>query len=99
MGAIKNAFEDQINTGSVSGDEDYGYDGWTKELEEQFWKEQPPYPFATDEDLADINKRIQPKYSDMDVDNVLSILNDPFLANMLREEFDKIYNLKNGYFE
>jgi hypothetical protein len=35
----------------------------------------------------------------MDVDTVLGILNDPFLASMLREEFDKIYNLKNGYFE
>lgn len=26
-------------------------DGWTKELEEEFWKEQPPYPFATDIEL------------------------------------------------
>ena len=99
MGAIKNAFEDEINSGSIGGDEDYGYDGWTEELEEQYWREQPPYPFATEEDLVEINKRIQPKYSDMDVDNVLNILNDPFLASMLREEFDKLYNVKNGYFE
>lgn len=30
-------------------------DGWTKELEEQFWSEQPPYPFATPEELAKYN--------------------------------------------
>jgi hypothetical protein len=99
MGAIKRAFEEQINTGSIGGDEDYGHADWSDELEAQYWREQPPYPFATDEEMVEINKRIQPKYSDMDVDTVLGILNDPFLASMLREEFDKIYNLKNGYFE
>jgi hypothetical protein len=26
-------------------------DGWTEELEEQFWKEQPPQPFATPEEI------------------------------------------------
>jgi hypothetical protein len=80
MGAIKNAFEDQINTGSVGGDEDYGYQEWTNEL-------------------GELNERIKPKYSDMDIDNVLDILNDSFLKNMLKDEFNRVHNLKNGYFE
>lgn len=27
-------------------------EGWTNELEEQFWKEQPPHPFATEAELV-----------------------------------------------
>jgi hypothetical protein len=99
MGAIKRAFEEQINTGSIGGDEDYGHEDWTDELEAQYWAEQPPYTFETDEDLAVINERIKPKYSEMDVDMVLDILNDSFLKSMLKEEFNRIHNLKNGYFE
>jgi len=99
MGAIKRAFEEQINTGSIGGDEDYGHEDWSDELEAQYWAEQPPYPFATDEDLALINERIKPKYSEMDVDAVLDILNDSFLKSMLKEEFNRVHNLKNGYFE
>jgi hypothetical protein len=99
MGAIKRAFEEEINTGSIGGDEDYGHEDWTDELEAQYWAEQPPYPFATDEDLALINERIKPKYSEMDVDAVLDILNDSFLKSMLKEEFNRVHNLKNGYFE
>lgn len=80
MGAIKRKFEEQINTGSIGGDEDYGYVDWTETLEE-------------------VNNRIKPKYSDMDVDVVLDTLNDSFLKNMLKDEFNRIHNLKNGYFE
>jgi hypothetical protein len=29
--------------------------GWTPELEQQFWSEQPPEPFATPEELAKYN--------------------------------------------
>ena len=34
-------------------------EGWTKELEEQFWAEQPPEPFATPEEVKkyNINKK------------------------------------------
>ena len=95
MGAIKRAFEDQINTGSIGGDEDYGYVDWSSELEQQYWREQLP----TNEELADITERIKPKYSEMDVDAVLDILNDSFLKSMLKEEFNRVHNLKNGYFE
>jgi hypothetical protein len=31
-------------------------DGWTEELEEQYWKEQPPYTFETDEEVAETEK-------------------------------------------
>jgi len=99
MGAIKRAFEEQINTGSIGGDEDYGHDDWTKEMEQRYWDEQPLYPFATDVELTDINERVKPKYSEMDVDMVLDILNDSFLKSMLKEEFNRVHNLKNGYFE
>ena len=29
---------------------------WTEELEKQYWAEQPPYPFATDEELEQLRK-------------------------------------------
>ena len=32
-----------------------GEDGWTPDLEKQFWAEQPPEPFATPEELAKYN--------------------------------------------
>jgi len=32
-----------------------GEDGWTPDLEKQFWAEQPPEPFATSEELAKYN--------------------------------------------
>ena len=31
-------------------------DGWTEELEKLFWNEQPPYPFATPEELEQLKK-------------------------------------------
>ena len=31
-------------------------EGWSDELEEQFWKEQPPQPFATPEELEKLEK-------------------------------------------
>ena len=32
-------------------------DNWTDELEELFWLEQPPYPFATPEELEELKKK------------------------------------------
>jgi len=32
-----------------------GEDGWTPDLEKQFWAEQPPEPFATPEELENPN--------------------------------------------
>jgi hypothetical protein len=29
---------------------------WTEELEKQYWAEQPPYPFATPEELEELKK-------------------------------------------
>jgi len=29
---------------------------WTEELEKQYWAEQPPYPFATDEEVEQLKK-------------------------------------------
>ena len=86
MGAIKRAFEDQINTGSIGGDEDYGHEDWIEQI-------------SINEELADVTERIKPKYSEMDVDVVLDIFNDSFLKSMLKEEFNRVHNLKNGYFE
>lgn len=31
-------------------------EGWSEELEAQFWSEQPPHPFATDVELDIIEK-------------------------------------------
>jgi hypothetical protein len=29
---------------------------WTEELEKKYWAEQPPYPFATDEEVEQLKK-------------------------------------------
>ena len=31
-------------------------EGWSEELENQFWSEQPPHPFATDVEMEIIEK-------------------------------------------
>jgi hypothetical protein len=30
--------------------------GWDEEMEKQYWAEQPPYPFATPEELDELKK-------------------------------------------
>jgi len=32
-------------------------EGWSEELETQFWSEQPPHPFATDAEMEIIEKK------------------------------------------
>ncbi len=32
------------------------HEDWSDELEEQYWKEQPPYTFETDEEIAELEK-------------------------------------------
>lgn len=65
MGRMKELFTEyqQQMTGSNADliDDEYHFqkwvqeqidnDGWTEELEKQFWAEQPPHPFATDVEL------------------------------------------------
>lgn len=73
---------------------------WSEELETQFWSEQPPYPFATNIELDEINSRIQIKYSDTDIQFVLQkILGDGNpLANEIKNELNNLNSIKNGYF-
>ena len=49
---INESLEDLENdfVGSLDGE-----DGWTEEMEKRYWEEQPPYPFATPEELAKYN--------------------------------------------
>jgi hypothetical protein len=76
-------------------------DGWTPELETQFWAEQPPEPFATDIELAELNDRIQVKYSDMDIEMVLEkVLGDAnSLIDEIKNELYNLNNIRNGYFD
>jgi len=76
-------------------------DGWTPELETQFWAEQPPEPFATDIELAELNDRIQVKYSDMDIEIVLEkVLGDANpLVDEIQNELNNLNNIRNGYFD
>ena len=115
MGRMKELFTEyqQQMTGSNAEfiDDEYHFqkwvegqidnDGWTKELEEQFWKEQPPYPFATDEDLERMNDSIKLKYSDWDITSVLhEVLGDanPDTDDILIR-LNNLYNIKNGYID
>ena len=40
---------------------------WNDELEQQFWKEQPPYPFATQNELDEINDSLKVKFTEDEV--------------------------------
>jgi hypothetical protein len=40
----------------VENDSEYRDVDWDDELEQQYWKEQPPYPFATDEEIEQLKK-------------------------------------------
>jgi hypothetical protein len=65
MGKMKELFMEyqQQMTGSNADmlDDEYHFqkwvqervdiDGWTEEMEARYWAEQPPHPFATDEEL------------------------------------------------
>ncbi len=50
--AIAEHNKDEVDDWDVTLNDGLENDGWTEELEEQYWKEQPPYPFATPEELA-----------------------------------------------
>lgn len=75
--------------------------GWTEAMEEQYWKEQPPYPFATDVELEELNNRIRIKYSDMDIESVLhKVLGDANpLVDEIKNKLNDLNNIRNGYFD
>ena len=68
MGRMKELFTEyqQQMTGSNADliDDEYHFqkwvseqvesDGWTEEMEARYWAEQPPYPFATDVELKEL---------------------------------------------
>jgi hypothetical protein len=69
---------------------------WSDELEQQYWKEQPPYPFATDEELEAINQSITLKYTDNDILDVLDGLVDPQQMDIILGRLNNVWNTKNG---
>ena len=72
-------------------------DGWTEELEEQYWKEQVSEPFATQVELDEINNMIKLKYCDSDIEEALEAAEVPeVIKEIIREELNKVYNIKNG---
>jgi hypothetical protein len=112
MGAIKELFlEYQEEMGEDFIDDELQFQQWLQlreedfteraKLEEQFWAEQPPYPFATDVELEEMNDSIKLKYSDWDITSVLGEVlgdgSDEFNEILIR--LNNIYNIKNGYIE
>jgi hypothetical protein len=69
---------------------------WSDELEQQYWKEQPPYPFATDEELEAINQSITLKYTDNDILDVLDGMVDPQQMDIILGRLNNVWNTKNG---
>jgi hypothetical protein len=69
---------------------------WNDELEQQFWKEQPPYPFATDEELEALNQSITLKYTDNDILDVLDGMVDPQKMDIILGKLNDVWNTKNG---
>ena len=71
---------------------------WNDELEQQFWKEQPPYPFATDIEIEAINESNKVKYTDNDILYVLDGLVEPAKIDIIKDKLNGVWNNKNGVF-
>ena len=72
---------------------------WNDELEQQFWKEQPPYPFATQNELDEINDSLKVKFTEDDVIQAArAIKNEDWFIARIRRELNTIWNRKNGVF-
>jgi len=72
---------------------------WNDELEQQFWKEQPPYPFATQNELDEINDSLKVKFTEDEVIQAIrAIKNEDWFVNGIRKELNRIWNNKNGVF-
>jgi len=71
---------------------------WNDELEQQFWKEQPPYPFATDIEIEAINESNKVKYTDNDILYVLDGLVEPAKIDIIKDKSNGVWNNKNGVF-
>jgi hypothetical protein len=70
---------------------------WDDELEQQLWKEQPPYPFATQNELDEINNSLKVKFTEDEViEAVRAIKNEDWFINGIRRELNVIWNRKNG---
>ena len=73
-------------------------DGWTEEMEKQYWEEQPPYPFATQNELDEINDSLKVKFTEDEViEAVRAVKNEDWFINRIRKELNTIWNRKNGY--
>ena len=71
---------------------------WNDELEQQLWKEQPPYPFATDIEIEAINESNKVKYTDNDILYVLDGLVEPAKIDIIKDKLNGVWNNKNGVF-
>ena len=72
-------------------------DGWTEEMEKQYWEEQPPYPFATQNELDEINDSLKVKFTEDEViEAVRAVKNEDWFINRIRKELNGIWNRKNG---
>jgi hypothetical protein len=91
MGRMKELFMEyqQQMSGSNADfiDDDYHFQQWVDQK-------------ANDE-LFDINNRIQLKYSDMDIESVLEkVLGDANpLADGIKNELNNLNSIRNGYFD
>jgi hypothetical protein len=74
-------------------------DGWTEEMEKRYWEEQPPHPFATQNELDEINDSLKVKFTEDEViQAVRAIKNEDWFVNGIRRELNGIWNRKNGVF-
>jgi hypothetical protein len=72
---------------------------WNDELEQQFWKEQPPYPFATQNELDEINDSLKVKFTEDEVIQAARVIkNEDWFIARIRRELNTIWNRKNGVF-
>jgi hypothetical protein len=91
MGRMKELFMEYQQQMSESNadfiDDDYHFQQWVDQK-------------ANDE-LYDINNRIQIKYSDMDIESVLEkVLGDANpLVDEIKNELNNLNNIRNGYFD
>jgi len=74
-------------------------DGWTEEMEKRYWDEQVSDPFATQNELDEINDSLKVKFTEDEVIEAIKLVkNEDWFINRIRKELNGIWNRKNGVF-
>jgi hypothetical protein len=85
-------------------DDEYSFQQWCEQqsIENEYWQQSThDVDNGWTDELAELNDRIQTKYSDMDIESVLhKVLGDANpLVDEIKKELNNLNSIRNGYFD